>query len=297
MKNWIYLFTLILISGNVIFSSSKQENLTPIAIFLPDTPYGREHGTQLENKFQQNTHTAEIYYSATQLDQNSDIESHLSDGFKIMIIHNLDSDINIITPQIVAKGIQIITYDSLIENNRDYFFYLTFDYELMGKTLADKTVQKLPAKETPYNFLIVTEKGDKNQKLIYNGIQEVLSPYIRSGRLNPLLPIEDYKTLSIKGNSETVIEAEIDKLLNLSGDNPDIIFSTNDLITEIINDKLDLVIESEQLSKNLESFAQTTVMLCNQILNEDEIDLPETRHYKTDTGLIMVDTYFINPNF
>lgn len=292
-----YILLLLLFLPYSLFGRSIQEVVTPIAIFLPDTPRGREHGTALEEKFQQNSHKANFYYSSTQDDQNSKIEESLSEELRLIIIYSFNNDVNNITPKVIEQNIQIITYDRLIENNRDYFYYLTFDYELMGRTLAEKTIQNLTVSENPYNFLLLSEKGSRNQEQIYTGIVDILTPYIRSGRITPTVPIDNFNTLSITVGNNTVTEAGIDKLLNMGSEMPDIVFSTNDMITEIINDKLDLLQPSEKLIRNVDRFAEITVLLCNQILNEEEVILPNTRHYKTDTELIMVDTFFIDPTF
>lgn len=280
-----------------LFARSSQEEETPIAIFLPDSTDGRKHGVALEEKFNQNTYKANIYYSNTQDDQNIKIEESLSEEIKLVIIYSINNDINNITQKIVEHNIQIITYDRLIENNRDYFYYLTFDYEIMGRNLTEKTMQKLTPSDKPYKILLIAEERNRNQELIYTGIIDILKSYIRSGRVSPTVPIDSFKTLSIPTTNELILEAGIDKLLNLGSETPDIILSTDNQITEVVNDKLDLIQPSELLSPNINRFAETAVLLCNQILNETEVLLPNTRHYKTDTELIMVDTYFIDPNF
>lgn len=292
-----YILLLLLFLPYSLFGRSNQESLTPIAVFLPDTQDGKIHGEFLEKKFQQNNHKANFYYSSSQDDQNSKIEETISENLKLIIIYSFNNDVNNITSAIIEKSIQIITYNRLIENNRNYFYYLTFDYEQMGRILAEKTIQKLPVSDTPYNFLILSEVRNRNQELIYTGMLEILTPYIRSGRIKPTIPIDNYRTLSISLSNDTILEAGIDKLLNLGTEIPDIVFSTNNHITDVINDKLDLVQPSEKLIQNIDRFAETAVLLCNLILDEEEVILPYTRHYKTDTELIMVDTYFIDPTF
>lgn len=278
-----------------ISGRSQEEVTTDIIIFLPEGPRWVNHGDELKKQFSQSSYTLELFYSKNQNEQNTQLESILlQPELKVVVINSHNDRVNEITPKLIEQNIEIVVYDRLIKDSRDYHYFLTYDYKNIGKKLANSALQQLADRGTPYNMLLITSPS-RNQKLIFDGIKEELVPYIESSRIHPVISLENYEILTINVTDDTVTEAGVDKLLNLSDNEPEFILSTYKRITRVVNEKLDLLIDSEQYLENVTLMATSLVHMCTKLIEEEVVEIQETRHYKTDTGLIMVDTYLVTP--
>lgn len=87
-----------------------------------------------------------------------------------------------------SAGIPVIAYDRLIMDTDAVYYYVSFDNKgtgtMIGKTIAEKAgLDNLADGEYKTIEFFIGSADDKNARLVYNGLMEVLQPYLDSGRL------------------------------------------------------------------------------------------------------------------
>lgn len=113
-------------------------------------------------------------------DQLTQVKYLLDQGIDVLMIVPNDFENAVEAVQLAkSRGIPVISYDRLVRNaNVD--LYISFDNVKVGQLMAERIVQD-PSIE---NLLIVNgAKTDYNTKLIKEGYDSVLKPYIDSGKI------------------------------------------------------------------------------------------------------------------
>ena len=109
--------------------------------------------------------------------QATNVEQLITDGAKVLII--LAQDGTAIQPTVQAavdRGIPVIAYDRLIENEKA--FYITFDNPLVGQLMAEE-MMKVKDKG---NFVIIKgNSADANSDFLRSGIEKVIGDKVKSG--------------------------------------------------------------------------------------------------------------------
>ena len=118
--------------------------------------------------------------------QATDVEQLITDGAKVIII--LAQDGTAIQPTVQAavdRGIPVIAYDRLIENEKA--FYITFDNPLVGQLMAEEIVKVVPKG----NYVIIKgNSADANSDFLRSGIEKVIGDSVKSGDIK--IVGEDY---------------------------------------------------------------------------------------------------------
>jgi putative multiple sugar transport system substrate-binding protein len=117
--------------------------------------------------------------------QVSQLENMINKGCKAIVVAAVDSvSLSSVLEQAKNKGIFIISYDRLLTDTPNVDFYVTFNNKKVGTEMAlyvEKTLDLANA-AGPLNMEISSgPPSDNNAGLIYNGMMEVLQPYIDSG--------------------------------------------------------------------------------------------------------------------
>jgi D-xylose transport system substrate-binding protein len=118
--------------------------------------------------------------------QATDVEQLITDGAKVIII--LAQDGTAIQPTVQAavdRGIPVIAYDRLIENEKA--FYITFDNPLVGQLMAEEIVKVVP--EGKY-VIIKGNSADANSDFLREGIERVIGEKVTAGDIE--IVGEDY---------------------------------------------------------------------------------------------------------
>lgn len=118
------------------------------------------------------------------------IENFIAKGVKCLVVASVDSQalVNVLD-QAKNNGIPVIAYDRLLMDTDSVSYYATFDNKGVGTKIAEYIVKakKLDtAKQENRSYTIEFFMGspdDNNALFLYNGIMEVLQPYLDNGVL------------------------------------------------------------------------------------------------------------------
>lgn len=122
--------------------------------------------------------------------QVSQIENMIASGVKCLVIASIDSSALVnVEEQAKSAGIPIIAYDRLLMDTDAVSYYATFDNKGVGTAIGQyiKDTKELDkAKEEGKSYTIEFFMGspdDNNALFLYNGLMEVLQPYLDDGTL------------------------------------------------------------------------------------------------------------------
>jgi putative multiple sugar transport system substrate-binding protein len=119
--------------------------------------------------------------------QVSQIENMIASGVDCLVIAAVDSSA-LVNVEASAKdaGIPIIAYDRLLMDTDAVSYYATFDNKGVGTAIAQYVEDKLDLANTSETYTIEFFMGspdDNNALFLYNGVMEVLQPYLDNGTL------------------------------------------------------------------------------------------------------------------
>jgi len=122
--------------------------------------------------------------------QVSQIENMIASGVNCLVIASIDSAALVnVEEQAKNAGIPIIAYDRLLMDTDAVSYYATFDNKGIGTAIGEyiKETKKLEeAKASGESYTIEFFMGspdDNNALFLYNGLMEVLQPYLDDGTL------------------------------------------------------------------------------------------------------------------
>lgn len=122
--------------------------------------------------------------------QVSQIENMIASGVNCLVIASIDSSALVnVEAQAKDAGIPIIAYDRLLMDTDAVSYYATFDNKGVGTAIGNyiKETKKLDdAKAAGESYTIEFFMGspdDNNALFLYNGLMEVLQPYLDDGTL------------------------------------------------------------------------------------------------------------------
>lgn len=122
--------------------------------------------------------------------QVSQIENFIAKGVKCLVVASVDSQalVNVLE-QAKNNNIPVIAYDRLLMDTDSVSYYATFDNKGVGTKIAEYIVKAKnleTAKQENRSYSIEFFMGspdDNNALFLYNGIMEVLKPYLDNGVL------------------------------------------------------------------------------------------------------------------
>jgi putative multiple sugar transport system substrate-binding protein len=114
--------------------------------------------------------------------QVSQLENMITDGCEAIIVAPVDSDsLSSVLSEAKDKGIYIISYDRPITDTPNIDFHVTFDEKSVGKEIAQYVTDNVSA---PINLEIALGPlSDNRTGPIYDGMMEVLKPYLDNGTI------------------------------------------------------------------------------------------------------------------
>jgi len=148
-------------------------------------------GMNMQAKLETLGYEVDLQYAGDDIDlQISQIESMIRDGVSCLVISSIDSTklVNVLE-QAKKKGIAVIAYDRLLMDTDAVSYYATFDNKAIGMQIANYIVDKKKLKEASKQGKSYTieffmgSPDDNNAVFLYNGVMEVLAPYLENGTL------------------------------------------------------------------------------------------------------------------
>lgn len=152
--------------------------------------------------------------------QVSQVENFVAQSVDCLVIAAVDSGV-LVNAEEQAKdaGIPVIAYDRLLMNTDAVSYYATFDNVGVGRTIANYIKEKKElekAKEEGKSYTIEFFMGspdDNNAVLLYQGIMEVLQPYLDDGTLVCESGRTSFEETSILRWSQETAQANCENIL------------------------------------------------------------------------------------
>lgn len=148
-------------------------------------------GANMKAKLEELGYEVDLQYAEDDVQmQVSQIENMIASGANCLVIAAIDSGALVnVEEQAKSAGIPIIAYDRLLMDTDAVSYYATFDNKGVGTAIGEyiKEAKKLDeAKANGESYTIEFLMGspdDNNALFLYNGVMEVLQPYLDDGTL------------------------------------------------------------------------------------------------------------------
>lgn len=168
----------------------KSREDTRILISLPtqENERWRRAGEDLHMLLQNLCYQVTLSYADGDIrEQEKQLEQAISEGVDCVIIAPIDSPA--LTQVFLAaqeQAVTVVSYDRLLMDTEAASYYISYDYKAMGVAMgkhiaAEKALDAVQEPVTVEFFMGAPE--DNNALLLYEGIMEVLQPYLDSGKL------------------------------------------------------------------------------------------------------------------
>ena len=176
-------------------SDSKEgsEGGKSVGVAMPTQSSERwiNDAANLEKKLKAKGYSVDVQFAEDDVQQQvSQIENFIAKEVDVLVVAAVDSSalVNALS-QAKDAGIKVIAYDRLLMDTDAVSYYVTFDNKGVGTAIAEyivKTKNLETAKAEGKSYTIEFFMGspdDNNALFLYNGIMEVLKPYLDSGVL------------------------------------------------------------------------------------------------------------------
>ncbi len=148
-------------------------------------------GMNIKAKLETLGYEVDLQYADDDIDlQVSQIESMIRNGANCLVIASIDSTRLVdVLQQAKENGIAVIAYDRLLMDTDAVSYYATFDNKAVGTLIGNYIVTKMDlahASQTGKTYTIEFFMGspdDNNAVFLYNGIMEVIGPFLKNGTL------------------------------------------------------------------------------------------------------------------
>lgn len=311
-------------------SSEKAEsNGKKIGVAMPTQSSERwiNDGKNMKEKLEALGYEVDLQYAEDDVQaQVSQLENLLAGGANCLVVAAVDSSalVNVLG-QAKSAGIPVIAYDRLLMDTDAVSYYATFDNKGVGTAIANYVVKQadLDNATEPLTFeLFMGSPDDNNAWFLYDGIMEVIQPYIDKGTLvckSGQLEFEKCNTL--RWDQQTAMKRCEDILSTYYADEPlDIAFSAFDGLSYGIKaacegagykvgDNWPLITGQDaelMAAKNIISGSQTMsifkdtriladkcVLMVQAVMEEKEPEINDTKQY--DNNKLVVPSYLCVP--
>ncbi len=232
--------------------NSSKSALVGIAMPTRSLERWNNDGAHLEDLLKKEGYQTSLQYADNKVDQQiTQIQNMINNGAKVLVIASIDGTaLGPVLQQAKSQNITVIAYDRLINQTKDVDYYATFDNYQVGKLQGQFIVQQLGLDQGKGPFNLEPFSGssdDNNAKFFFAGAWDILSPYVKSGKLvipsgKKLNSDEDWKNVSIDGWSSQKAQSEMDNRLNsfyTGGKKVNVVLSPNDSLALGIEQSLE----------------------------------------------------------
>lgn len=200
--------------------TTETEEAKVVAVLLPDEDQASD-GEMLRTELEAAGYEAKVLYAdnngATQAEQISEMAEEEVSAFVID-----PADAYALTDALAAakeKSIPVFSYDDLIMDSDAVSYYVTFNTREIGQALGNaiienKGLEKAKEENKSYNIEFLMGSTDDIKSLyLYNGVMEVLQPYLDDGTLVCQSGLLEFNDTGILRFSEQEAERRIKNLL------------------------------------------------------------------------------------
>ncbi len=341
-KKLLRILLAVMIAGMLIGCGAKEENSAIISEDLPGK--GKTVGLAMPTQYSERWiydcanmklqleslgYTVLDRFAENDIEQQiSQIESFVEQKVDCLVIAAVDSGA-LTTVETSAKeaGIPIIAYDRLLMNTDVVSYYATFDNKAIGTIIANEIVTQAKLEEVREAGESLTieffmgSPDDNNALFTYNGLMEILQPYLDDGTLvckSGKTSFED--TCILRWSQETaqklcekyLAENYVDEELDICATAFDgFAYGCIDALEKagytaenwpiISGQDADLkacknIINGTQtfsVYKDTRLLAEKCVIMVNAVCNKTEPEINDTKQY--NNGVITVPSYLCSP--
>ena len=196
--------------------------LIGVAMPTKDLQRWNQDGANMKAELEAAGYEVDLQYASNDVQtQVSQIENMISNGCQMLVIASIDgSSLGEPLSQAKEAGIPVISYDSLIRDTADIYYYATYDTRAIGKDIAKEIIKKMDldkAREDKKSYTIEFLMGspDDNAALfLCNGIQEGLQEYLDDGTLVCKSGNTSFDDTGIMRWSETSAKTKLDSIIS-----------------------------------------------------------------------------------
>ncbi|MDO4340447.1 MAG: sugar ABC transporter substrate-binding protein [Eubacteriales bacterium] len=174
-------------------AESPAEDAPLVGILLPDEELKESamDGTELQQILTEDGYRTELLYAGNDVSkQVSQIQEMLDSQVSALIIDPVELyAFPDVLESVKEQGIPVFAYDELIMDTDAVSYYTTFDYREIGQMIGNEIVDRKKLEDAQkeklsYNIEFFMGSPDESRELfLYNGIMEVLQPYLDDGTL------------------------------------------------------------------------------------------------------------------
>jgi len=191
MKKIIFVLLLLAVAS---FSFAQQA--IDIGLAMPETHVARwvKDGNALKAEAEKRGYKAAVQWAnADQSLQNQQIQGFLNQGAKALVIGNINDGVRSVVSAAKKDKVIVLAYDRLIQNTKDYDYFITFNNKkvgtIQGQSIVDALKLNAATPDKPkYITLFAGSITDDNANFFFDGAIEVLNPYIDKGVLKVVGP-------------------------------------------------------------------------------------------------------------
>ncbi len=201
-----------------------REETKRVGVAMPTKTSERwiNDGMNIKAKLETLGYEVDLQYADDDIDlQVSQIESMIRNGVNCLVIASIDSTrLTEVLSQARDNGIAVIAYDRLLMDTDAVSYYATFDNKavgtLIGGYIEDKLdLKKASAEGRSYTIeFFMGSPDDNNAVFLYNGVMEVLKPYLKDKTLICRSGLTSFEDTCILRWSEDTAEQMCTQLLN-----------------------------------------------------------------------------------
>lgn len=173
-------------------ASSTGEGKT-IGVAMPTQSSERwiNDGANMKKLLEEKGYKVELQYAEDDVQmQVSQLENLIASGVDCLVVAAIDSTalVNVLASA-KEKGIPVIAYDRLLMDTDAVSYYATFDNKGVGTAIGKyieekKDLKNAKAEGKSYTIeFFMGSPDDNNALFLYNGVMEVLKPYLDDGTL------------------------------------------------------------------------------------------------------------------
>ncbi len=171
-------------------SAPAESNGKRVAVAMPTQSSERwiNDGNNMKEKLEALGYEVDLQYAEDDVQaQVSQIENMIAAGADCLVIAAVDSSALVnVEQQAKDAGIPIIAYDRLLMDTDAVSYYATFDNKGVGTAIGKYIEEAKDLANTDETYTIEFFMGspdDNNAVMLYNGLMEVLQPYLDDGTL------------------------------------------------------------------------------------------------------------------
>ncbi len=177
--------------------------------------------------------------------QAAQLEAMIAGGCKALVVTPIDgTSLGTVLAQAKAQNIPVIAYDRLIMDTDAVSYYVTYNNYIVGTDHGKYIEAALDLENAAGPFeleIFAGDTGDNNSIFIYQGIMDVLKPYLDSGKLVIPSGQREFEAVTFPAPGPDGAKARMDSLIGTfyaGGTGPDAVLCFNDSIALGVTDSL-----------------------------------------------------------